>query len=85
MTRNLGKKKDDQIRLNTIVYTTLEIIRKISFMLYPIIPDTSLKALKIFDIKEKEIIFSSISKHDVLKMGAKINSIDILFKKIDKK
>jgi len=79
------KKKDDQIRLNTIVYTTLEIIRKISFMLYPIIPDTSLKALKIFDIKEKEIIFSSISKHDVLKMGAKINSIDILFKKIDKK
>ena len=40
------KKKDDPIRLNTIVYTTLEIIRKLSFMLYPIIPESSLKALK---------------------------------------
>ena len=44
------EKKDDIIRLNTIVYTTLEIVRKISFLLYPIIPDSSLKALKIFNL-----------------------------------
>ena len=44
------KKKDDKIRLNTIVYTTLEIVRKISFLLYPIIPESSLKALKIFEL-----------------------------------
>ena len=79
------EKKNDQIRLNTIVYTTLEIIRKISFMLYPIIPDSSLKALKIFDLKENEIIFSSITNHKFLKLGNKLNAIDILFKKIDKK
>ena len=79
------KKKDDLVRLNTIVYTTLEIVRKISFLLYPIIPDTSLKALKIFDIPEKEIILSSITKNDYLKEGSKINKIDILFKKIEKK
>ena len=78
------KKKDDIIRLNTIVYTTLEIIRKISFMLYPIIPQSSLKALKIFNINENEINFSSISKHDYLKPSSKINSINILFKKIEK-
>ena len=42
------KKKEDPIRLNTIVYTTLEIVRKISFLLYPIIPQSSLKALKNF-------------------------------------
>ena len=78
------KKKGDEIRLNTIVYTTLEIIRKISFLMYPIIPDTSLKALKIFDLKENEINLSSIEKHENLKAGSKINSIDILFKKIDK-
>ena len=41
------KKKDDLIRLNSIVYTALEIVRKISFMLYPIIPNSALKALKI--------------------------------------
>ena len=62
------------IRLNTIVYTTLEIIRKISFMLYPIIPDTSIKVLKIFDIKEKDIKFSSIENHEyILKVEKLIN------------
>ena len=78
------KKKDDTTRLNTIVYTTLEIIRKISFMMYPIIPETALKALKTFNINEDEIILSSIEKHNSLKLGSKINSIDILIKKIEK-
>ncbi len=78
------KKKNDQKRLHTIVFTALEIIRKISFMLYPIIPETSLKALKIFDINENEIILSSIENHNFLKSKKKINQIDILFKKIEK-
>ena len=52
------KKKDDKIRLNTIVYTTLEIVRKVTFLLYPIIPQSSLKALKIFNLEEKDVIFS---------------------------
>ena len=37
------KKKDDQQRLATIVYTSLEMIRKITFMLYPIIPESASK------------------------------------------
>ncbi len=78
------KKKDNLIRLNTIVYTTLEIIRKISYMLYPIIPQSSLKALKIFDIKENKIEFSTIGNHNYLKGNSNINNIDILFKKIEK-
>jgi methionyl-tRNA synthetase len=78
------KKKDNMIRLNTIVYTALEIIRKISYMLYPIIPQSSLKALKIFNIKESDIVFSSIEKNNFLKGDSLINKIDILFKKIDK-
>ena len=73
------------VRLNTIVYTTLEIVRKISFMLYPIIPQSSVNALKIFSIKEKDIKFDSLTKHDYLKADLKINKIDILFKKIEKK
>ena len=78
------KKKDDPIRLNTIVYTTLEIIRKISFMLYPIIPETSLKALKIFNIKEDQINLDSIVQHNYLNLGDKINNIGILINKIEK-
>ncbi len=78
------KKKDDKIRLNTIVYTTLEIVRKISFLLYPIIPESSLKALKIFDIEEKNIKLDSVSNNEYLTKGNNINKIDILFKKIEK-
>ena len=78
------KKKDDLLRLNTIVYTTLEIVRKISFLLYPIIPETSIKALKIFDLKEKDIDISSIEHNNFLIKNKKINKIDILFKKIEK-
>ncbi len=78
------KKKDNIIRLNTIVYTTLEIVRKISFLLYPIIPETSLNALKIFNIEEKNIKLDSVSNNEYLKKGNNINKIDILFKKIEK-
>jgi methionyl-tRNA synthetase len=77
-------KKDDTIRLNTIVYTTLEIVRKISFLLFPIIPQSSLKALKIFDLTENDIDFSTIENNEFLTNGSKINKINILFKKIEK-
>ncbi len=77
-------KKNDILRLNTIVYTTLEIVRKISFMLYPIIPESSIKALKIFSINEDSIKFSSLENHNYLKGNDKIKKIDILFKKIEK-
>jgi methionyl-tRNA synthetase len=78
------KKKDNQIRLNTIVYTTLEIVRKISLLLYPIIPESSLKVLNIFDIGEKKVELNSISDNEYLIKGKKLNKIDILFKKIEK-
>jgi len=78
------KKKDDQNRLNTIIYTSLEMIRKISFMLYPIIPDSIEKALKIFNLNSNDVNFESIATHNFLKPGNNINKIDILFKKIKK-
>ena len=78
-------KKDDPIRLNTIIYVSLEIIRKICFLLYPIIPSSSLRALKIFGLNEKDIILSTLENHNYLIAGNKINKIDILFKKIEAK
>ena len=78
------KKKEDQIRLNTIIYVSLELIRKISVMLYPIIPSTSLKVLDIFKINEANIKIESIKINDYLKPKSKIKKIDILFKKIEK-
>ena len=78
------KKKNDVKRLNTIVYTALELIRKITILLYPIIPGTSSKVLNIFNINEDKIDFYSIKDNEYLKTKSKINKLDILFKKIEK-
>jgi methionyl-tRNA synthetase len=78
------KKKDDKIRLNTIVFTALELIRKISILLNPVIPETSLKVLKIFSIDEKKLNFNSLANHENLKEGISLSKINILFKKIEK-
>ena len=77
-----NKKKDVQ-RLDTIIYVSLELIRKLSILLYPVIPDSSLKVLKMFNITEKNIDFKSISNHDFLKASSDINKISILFRKIE--
>ena len=77
-------KKNDKKRLNTIIYTSLELIRKISIMLYPIIPSSSIKSLGVFNIKEKDILFDTIKEHKYLKSNSKIDRVDILFKKIAK-
>jgi len=79
------KKKSDQKRLNTIVFVALEIIRKISILLYPIIPESSIKALQIFNLTEKDIILNSVIEHEYLTVNSKINKIGILFNKIEKK
>ena len=78
------KKKSDIKRLNTIVYVSLEIIRKVSILLNPIIPQTSLKVLEIFNLKQNDILFESIKNHESLNSNDKINKIDILIKKIEK-
>ena len=78
------KKKNDKKRLNTIVYTSLELIRKISILLYPIIPYSSIKSLSVFNIKEKDLSFDSIKENNYLKSNNKISKIGILFKKIIK-
>tara|TARA_Y100001970_G_scaffold290740_1_gene425551 strand:+ start:5413 stop:6951 length:1539 start_codon:yes stop_codon:yes gene_type:complete len=76
------KKKDNIKRLNTIIYTSFELIRKISILLYPVIPNSSLKALKMFNINENTINIDSIKNNFFLTPDSNINKIDILFSKI---
>ena len=78
------KKKDDLERLNTIVYVSLELIRKITILMYPIIPESACKVLKIFNIQENKIDFKSIKSNNFLKLGEQITNINILFKKVEK-
>ena len=78
------KKKTDIERLNTIVYVALELIRKITIMLNPIIPESTNKVLKALNLNADKIKFDEIKTHEFLPQGTKINKLDILFKKIDK-
>jgi len=78
------KKKNDIKRLNTILYVSLELIRKISILLYPVIPESALKVLSIFNVKETELTYISIKNNNFLKPKTKIKKIEILFKKIEK-
>ena len=78
-------KKNDIKRLNTILYVSLELIRKISILLYPVIPESTLKVLSIFNVKEAELTYISIKNNNFLKPKTKIKKIEILFKKIEKK
>ena len=78
------KKKDDKQRLNTIVYTAIELIRKITILLYPVMPQTTVKILNSFNIHEDEINLTSLQNNESLKKNDKINKLDILFKKIQK-
>ena len=66
------KKKDDRLRLNTIVYTALELIRKITILLYPVMPETSVKVLNVFNETENSIDFTSIDNNEILKKDLKI-------------
>ena len=47
-------------------------------------PNTSVKVLNTFNIKENQIDFASLKDNDFLKEKNKINKLEILFKKIEK-
>ena len=70
--------------MNTIIYVALELIRKVTILLYPIIPSSSLKVLEVFGIKEDKIYFETIRNNNYLRKGLKLSKLDILFKKIEK-
>ena len=63
MIKNPEKKADIE-RLNTIVYVALELIRKITIMLNPIIPESSNKVLKALNLNADKIKFDEIKTHE---------------------
>ena len=75
-------KKDDLDRLNTILYVSLELIRKISILFLPIIPNTASKSLKSLSINHENVKFESIKEHMIIKSGTQLDNQGILFKKI---
>ena len=77
-------KKKDQKRLNSIVYVSLEIIRKISILLMPIIPYSANRALTSLNLNKENLTLESITMHKTNKGNTKLKNQGILFNKIKK-
>jgi methionyl-tRNA synthetase len=77
--------KEKLERLNTIIYVSLEVIRKLSILLFPIIPQSAEKSLKSLNVSISNISLESINNHEFLTKGENLNNQGILFKKINNK
>ena len=75
-------KKTDIQKMNNILHLSLEQIAKISLLLNPIIPQATTKVLKALNLNIKSLELSFLDGKEILNKEAKINDLEILFKKI---
>ena len=76
-------KKNDPLRMKTILYSISEQIKNISILLNPIIPNATDKVLDIMNINKDDISITSIEKNGIINHEKELKNIEILFKKID--
>ena len=75
-------KKNDTEKMNNILHISLEQIAKISILLNPIIPISTSKVLNALNVKTELRNLSFLDGINILADEAKIEQLDILFKKI---
>jgi methionyl-tRNA synthetase len=73
-------KNTDKKNFNNVLYVTAEIIKQIGIMIYPVMPDTSVKILNFYNIKSKNISLNML-KIDLA--NTKINEIKPLFPRVE--
>jgi len=76
-------KKNNIEKMNNILFIALEQIAKISLFLNPIIPIASTKVLQALNIKKEDRNLSFLDGKKIFKETIEINSLEILFKKIN--
>ncbi len=74
-------KKTDVVKMNNILYLSLEQIAKISILLNPIIPESTLKVLKALNIENNSINLSFLDGKNIFEDEIKVKKMNILFKK----
>ena len=67
--------------MNNILYLSLEQIAKISILLNPIIPESTLKVLKALNIENNSINLSFLDGKNIFEDEIKVKKMNILFKK----
>ena len=76
-------KKTDLGRMNSILNTVTQQIKNISILLFPVIPNSTIKVLKTMNIIEKDIKISNILNQNILDYSAELKNLEILFTKIE--
>jgi len=76
-------KKKDPERMNSILNTVIQQIKNISILLYPIIPNSTIKVLKTININERDIKISNITDQNILNYNIELKNLEILFTKIE--
>ncbi|ACI18261.1 methionine--tRNA ligase [Dictyoglomus thermophilum] len=80
---NLASSGDND-RLNTVIYTLLETLRKISIMLYAFIPNTAEEIQRQLGYKDVQFAWDLI-KDVKIPVGQKLNKGKILFPRVERK
>ena len=76
------RKKDNE-RMQTVLFVTLDNIRKIAIMLLPVIPASSEKILKLLNIHESECTFKSIADGNIDISGNRLGEVAPIFPKVE--
>ena len=69
-------------RMNTVLTVLLEIIRRLAYMTYPIMPNKSKNILNILNCNSKNLSFDDFNSLEIKKFS--INKPEILFPKYEK-
>jgi methionyl-tRNA synthetase len=82
---SLAKKKDYD-RLNTKLYVSAELLRIVSALVYPVMPNKAKQIRKILGYDDKEIVPSlqEAGKWGALKAGQKLGKIEALFPRMER-
>ena len=74
-------KKEDPLRMNTVLYSLLESIRQIGILTQPIMPYSSSKILDIFALDTDQRYFSELGSR--LTVGTDLIKQDVIFPRIE--
>ena len=69
--------------MNSILNTVTQQIKNISILLFPVIPNSTIKVLKTMNIIEKDIKISNILNQNIFNYSAELKNLEILFTKIE--
>ncbi len=83
MPWELGKDPKNNARLASVLYNLCEILRIISILISPIMPETAKKIQKQIGVDESSCTWELASKWGVLPIGIKIEKGEALFPRID--